>query len=104
MVKGDFCVKNEKLSNFKQRLTLTKDSNLMSLFPVRCFTCGKVLYSWDIYEEKLEYFKCPDKTLDNMNLKKICCRRMYKGHNPQIEKDILLYENVSNIEGGTDVD
>lgn len=73
----------------------------MSLFPIRCFTCGKVLPNWDIYEQKLEFYGCPDQTLDKMKLTRFCCRRMYKSYVPEIEENSLLYSETTNIEGGS---
>jgi len=70
---------------------------LMSLFPPRCFTCGKVL-RWGPYEKLIKGGKGPDSALDSLGMRRTCCRRMYKGHNPQIEEDLLLYDSGTNQE------
>lgn len=47
------------------------------IIPVRCFSCGKVVGS--LYEEFLEKVKKgdnPEKALDELGLKRYCCRRM----------------------------
>ncbi len=65
----------------------------MSLFPVRCFSCGKVT-KWEPYQKKLDAGLGPDRALDSIGMRRTCCRRMFKGHNPQIEEDQLLYSVV----------
>lgn len=62
----------------------------MSL-PVRCFSCGKVLKPFEKFVE-LKDESNQDVALDEMGYRRICCRRMYLGHNPQIEQDQLLYD------------
>ena len=47
-------------------------------FPVRCFTCGAPLA--DLYEryiEKLKEKKTPKEALDELGVKRYCCRRMF---------------------------
>jgi DNA-directed RNA polymerase subunit N len=52
------------------------------IMPIRCFTCGKVLGS--IFEEykKRVYQKGedPEKVLDDLGVKRYCCRRMLLSH------------------------
>ena len=49
-------------------------------FPIRCFTCGKVI--GHMYEEYLELIKKKEKkeALDSLGLKRYCCRRMFITH------------------------
>jgi DNA-directed RNA polymerase subunit N len=54
------------------------------IIPVRCFTCGKVVADkWRAYELRTKEVgsdgKPEDKAkvLDDLNLKRICCRRMF---------------------------
>ncbi len=49
-------------------------------FPVRCFTCGAVI--GDRYEEykKLSAKLGVKKALDEMGIKRYCCRRMFISH------------------------
>lgn len=61
-------------------------------FPIRCFTCGKPL-RYSPYEKKLQNGLSPDEALDSLGIIRFCCRRMFLGHNPQIEEDLLLYES-----------
>lgn len=63
------------------------------IIPIRCFTCGKVIADkWEYYVKKCEelennkenskYFEEPfkEKILDELELKKYCCRRMILTH------------------------
>ena len=57
------------------------------IIPVRCFTCGKVVADkWRAYESRTNGSGSEDtkdtkedkaKVLDDLNLKRICCRRMF---------------------------
>ena len=71
----------------------------MSLFPIRCFTCGKVLAN------KLGAFlKCASEggmsdaakvnSLDKLKLDRICCRRMFLSYDEKLEMDINKYDTV----------
>ena len=67
------------------------------IIPVRCFTCGKVLADkWNYYKKEIEKTNSEDsvlnvnsktmqqtkegKALDNLGLKRYCCRRMMLSH------------------------
>ena len=82
------------------------------IIPVQCFTCGKqVGHLWEIYQQKLQeeynkkegllkvhiltedvvdYIKknksIEEKTLDELGLKRYCCRRMMISHVDLCEK------------------
>jgi DNA-directed RNA polymerase subunit N (RpoN/RPB10) len=59
-------------------------------FPVRCFSCGKVIGSmWDTYAANVNNGN-EREVLDNMNIKRTCCRRMFLSH-LSLEKQLLLY-------------
>ncbi|RLI83969.1 DNA-directed RNA polymerase subunit N [Archaeoglobales archaeon] len=48
------------------------------MFPVRCFTCGKVIgHLWEEYQKKLEEGKTPKEALDELGIERYCCRRMF---------------------------
>ena len=48
------------------------------MFPVRCFTCGKVIgHLWEEYQAKLEEGKTPKEALDELGIERYCCRRMF---------------------------
>jgi DNA-directed RNA polymerase subunit N len=53
-------------------------------FPVRCFTCGAVI--GDLYEEYKKLLpQGQDKALDQLGVKRYCCRRMFVSHVEMIE-------------------
>lgn len=47
-------------------------------FPVRCFTCGKVIaHLEDEYKKKVQGGREPAVVMDELKLKRFCCRRMF---------------------------
>ncbi|CAH2448666.1 RNA polymerase subunit ABC10-beta [Komagataella phaffii CBS 7435] len=57
------------------------------IIPVRCFSCGKVVGDkWDAYLRLLEEGKQEGDALDELKLKRYCCRRMVLTHVDLIEK------------------
>ncbi|NCP72380.1 DNA-directed RNA polymerase subunit N [archaeon] len=62
------------------------------IIPVRCFSCGQVVAH--NYEEFLKEIKDkklkPTDVLDNLGVKKYCCRRMYIS-NVEVIDEIMKY-------------
>ena len=55
------------------------------IIPVRCFTCGKVIgHLWEEYKKRVESGEDPGKVLDDLGLKRYCCRQIFLTH-----KDLL---------------
>jgi len=51
------------------------------IIPVRCFTCGKVIgHLWEEFKERVEKGEPAKKVLDELGLKRYCCRQMFLGH------------------------
>ena len=51
------------------------------IIPVRCFTCGKVIgHLWEEFKERIEKGEPAKKVLDELGLKRYCCRQMFLGH------------------------
>ncbi|RME79963.1 MAG: DNA-directed RNA polymerase subunit N [Methanobacteriota archaeon] len=60
-------------------------------FPVRCFTCGKVLgHLWDKYKEGVASGTDPQEVLNELGLERYCCRRMFVGH-VELNEEVLSY-------------
>ena len=62
-------------------------------FPVRCFTCGKVIGGYEQkYENALAEGSNPKEILDKLGIQRYCCRRMFLGHVNLIDQ-LLLYSD-----------
>ncbi|OYT44517.1 DNA-directed RNA polymerase subunit N [Candidatus Bathyarchaeota archaeon ex4484_40] len=49
------------------------------IIPVRCFTCGKLIGDkWEEFARRVREGEHPKKVLDDMGLKRYCCRRMLR--------------------------
>jgi DNA-directed RNA polymerase subunit N len=63
-------------------------------FPVRCFTCGAVIGDLhEDYDKKVKEGKDPAKVLNDLGVKRYCCRRMFLGHVEVMEK-VAKYEKL----------
>ncbi len=62
------------------------------MIPVRCFSCGQVVGDkWEEFNERVNVKKeNPDKVLEDMGVKRYCCRRMLISHVELID-DIINY-------------
>ena len=68
----------------------------MCILPIRCYTCNKVIGGkWDPYQNMLNDGIEPKEALDNLRLKRICCRRMLLGHVELID-NLLKYVEPNN--------
>lgn len=57
------------------------------IFPIRCFSCGKPIgHLWDEYEKRVKNGENPGKVLDDLGVKRYCCRQVFLGHVQLIEK------------------
>jgi DNA-directed RNA polymerase subunit N len=51
------------------------------IIPVRCFTCGKpIAHLWSKFKQRVEQGEDPGKVLDDLELKRYCCRAVFIGH------------------------
>lgn len=65
------------------------------IIPVRCFTCGAVIgHLWEEFYKRVKAGEPPGKVLDDLGVKRYCCRRMLLSHVEVIDK-LLLYERLS---------
>ena len=50
------------------------------MIPVRCWSCGKVIaHVYEQYKQAVDGGKDPQSTLDDLGIKRYCCRRMFVG-------------------------
>ncbi len=62
------------------------------MIPVRCFSCGQVVGDkWEAFNERVNVKKeDADKVLDELGVKRYCCRRMLISHTDLID-DIINF-------------
>lgn len=61
------------------------------LIPIRCLSCGKpVSQLWESYSERVKNGEDRKKVLDEIGLKRYCCRALFLGH-------VDLFETVSSF-------
>jgi DNA-directed RNA polymerase subunit N len=57
------------------------------IFPVRCFNCGKVIgHLWEEYDKRVKNGENPKKVLDDLGIKKYCCRAIFLTHRELIKE------------------
>lgn len=48
------------------------------MFPIRCFSCGALIADkWEEYKQRVKNGEEPKKVLDDLGIKRYCCRRMF---------------------------
>ncbi|MEM3227935.1 MAG: DNA-directed RNA polymerase subunit N [Candidatus Micrarchaeaceae archaeon] len=62
------------------------------MMPVRCFTCGAVVADkWEEYDKRVNKNKEePGKVLDDLGVKRYCCRRMFLSNVEVIDEFVEL--------------
>ncbi|MCD6096661.1 MAG: DNA-directed RNA polymerase subunit N [Thermoprotei archaeon] len=64
------------------------------IIPVRCFTCGALIGDkWEEFARRVSQGEDPKKVLDDLGIKRYCCRRMFLSH-VEIIDEILKFEEV----------
>ena len=65
------------------------------IIPVRCFTCGRVIGDrWEEFARRTKHGENPGKVLDELGMKRYCCRRMFISHVEVID-ELLKYGEVA---------
>lgn len=63
----------------------------MLIIPIRCFTCGAVVGDkWEEFSSRVKAGEDPAKVLDELGVKRYCCRRMLISH-VEIIDEILKF-------------
>lgn len=56
------------------------------IIPVRCFSCGKPLgHLWEKYKKRIAEKENPKKVLNELRLKRPCCKSVFLGQTDLIE-------------------
>jgi len=51
------------------------------IIPIRCFSCGKPIgHLWQTFKKEIQEGKPIKEVLDNLGLKRYCCRTMFLSH------------------------
>jgi DNA-directed RNA polymerase subunit N (RpoN/RPB10) len=67
----------------------------MSL-PVRCFTCNKIIGQYEErFVQALQETDNIKEILDSFNLTRYCCRRMFLGYVPVLDKQLVFPQNIN---------
>ena len=65
------------------------------IIPVRCFTCGKLIADkWETFNQRVRAGDKPQKVLDELAIRRYCCRRMMITH-VEIIDEFLKYAQVT---------
>lgn len=65
------------------------------IIPIRCFTCGKLIADrWEEFARRVKTGELPKKVLDDMEMKRYCCRRMFISQVDVLD-DLLRYAQVT---------
>ena len=63
------------------RSHIVEDEGKNMIIPIRCFSCGAVIADrWDEYLRLLDDGKSSEEAMDEIELERYCCRRMYVSH------------------------
>ncbi|RJX16596.1 DNA-directed RNA polymerase subunit N [Candidatus Bathyarchaeota archaeon] len=66
------------------------------MIPVRCFTCGAVIGDkWEEFSRRVKAGENPGKVLDELGIKKYCCRRMLLSHVEIIDEILEFSKRMS---------
>jgi len=63
-------------------------------FPIRCFTCGAVIADkYEEYAKRVKEGKNPAKVLEELEIDRYCCRRMFLAHVEVMDKIVRYRKN-----------
>lgn len=73
------------------------------MFPVRCYTCNAVVgHMWSKYDDGVRAGRRAGDIMDEMHVRRMCCRRMFLGHVDLIRHEVHHPNmDVSLDRGGT---
>ena len=67
------------------------------MLPPRCFTCNNFLgHKWEAFTNRKDGRQAYKELLDELDLRRICCRRMLLTH-VDITEDVAMYSSVTTV-------
>jgi len=68
---------------------------IFMIIPVRCFSCGYLIGDkWEDFARRVKEGEDSGRVLDNLGVKKYCCRRMLLSHVEVIDEILKFYEEA----------
>jgi DNA-directed RNA polymerase subunit N len=65
------------------------------IIPVRCFTCGKLIGDkWEEFARRVKSGENAGGILDDLGIKRYCCRRMLLSHVEIVDEVLRFYEEA----------
>jgi len=75
------------------------------IIPVRCFSCGFLVGDkWEDFAKRVKEGEDAGKVLDDLGVKRYCCRRMLLSHVEVIDEILKFYEEASKRKMATAVE
>jgi DNA-directed RNA polymerase subunit N len=69
------------------------------MFPIRCFSCGNVIAEvFEEYKERILKGENPKDVLDDLGIKKYCCRRMFISYRISEDGKEIIDEIIAHDE------
>ncbi len=69
------------------------DKVLYMIIPIRCFSCGALIADkYEEYKRRVKNGEHPAKVLDDMGIKRYCCRRMFLSQADYLDEIIEIEE------------
>ncbi len=66
------------------------------IIPVRCFSCGFLVGDkWEDFAKRVKEGENAGRVLDDLGVKRYCCRRMLLSHVDIIDEILRFYEEAS---------
>jgi DNA-directed RNA polymerase subunit N (RpoN/RPB10) len=67
------------------------------MFPIRCYTCNSVIaHKHGQYDQMIQNHTHPKTALSSLEIRKMCCRRMFLGHTNLINEQ-MKYANLDKV-------
>ena len=74
----------------------TSTGRPIMIIPVRCFSCGFLVGDkWEDFARRVKEGENAGRVLDDLGVKRYCCRRMLLSHVEIIDEILKFYEEAS---------